>query len=179
MLQSRLIGYLIFSNIKDLFYHVQAGCPCPFFDCSILDELAQSCKDLTENENYQFCFEEQKKVLVECLNNCKVIDCNTDCYDSFNADLQKCPCAQECPCEWLFMHQFIFLLAFYWKLKSLTFFQDDCPCENYDCDSIKRTNTSILILYSEFNYYKDQYILNNDGSKLLIQKYPISWTIIF
>ena len=42
-----------------------AGCPCPDFDCSLLNELAESCLDLTENENYQFCFEEQRNLLNE------------------------------------------------------------------------------------------------------------------
>ena len=69
---------------------------------------------------------------------------------------------------------FFYLFCVLLKIEDLNFFQDDCPCENYDCDLIKRTNTSILILYSYLNYDKDQYVLNHDGSKLLIQKYPIS-----
>ena len=76
-----------------------AGCPCPDFDCSLLNELAESCLDLTENENYQFCFEEQRNLLNECLNSCKVMDCNFECNEKFAVNIQKCPCGQECPCE--------------------------------------------------------------------------------
>ena len=76
-----------------------AGCPCPDFDCSLLNELGESCLDLTENENYQFCFEEQRNLLFKCLNNCKVMDCNIECNEKFAVDIQKCSCGQKCPCE--------------------------------------------------------------------------------
>ena len=45
-------------------------------------------------------------------------------------------------------------------------FSADCPCENFDCDSIEASNTTVLILYSSSDFSKDQFLLNPDGGKL-------------
>ena len=66
----------------------------------------------------------------------------------------------------LFLNLFLELLI---KVK-LFFVLADCPCESYNCDRIQGSNTSILILYSNTGYTKDQHILNPDGSKFLVLK---------
>ena len=77
-----------------------AGCPCPDFDCDLLNELADSCLDLSTNENYQFCYQDQKRSLVACLDQCKTYECAGNCTAKFDADLEKCPCGPECPSEY-------------------------------------------------------------------------------
>ena len=76
-----------------------SGLPCPEFDCILLKELADSCKNLAKNENYQFCYEVNRNVMFKCLNNCQVFECNAACYEKFDKDIKKCPCAPECPGE--------------------------------------------------------------------------------
>ena len=78
------------------------GCPCDQFNCDLLNELAESCLNLTQNENYQFCYEQQRNALVECLDGCEVYDCTEKCNEKFGTDLQKCPCAPQCPCKPIF-----------------------------------------------------------------------------
>ena len=66
----------------------------------------------------------------------------------------------------IFLNLFLKLLM---KVK-LFFVLADCPCESYNCDRIQGSNTSVLILYSNTGYTKDQHILNPDGSKCLVHK---------
>ena len=134
-----------------------AGCPCPNFDCDLLNELADSCLDLSTNENYQFCYHDQKQSLVECLDKCEVFGCLTECWEKFDSDVKRCPCAPGCPSKYFDYDQGAVKFSFL----------ADCPCENYDCDAIQGANTSILILYSYNNYAFDQHVLSPDGSKLL------------
>jgi len=122
-----------------------SGCPCPNFDCDLLNELADSCLDLSSNTNYQFCYDEQKIALLECMRECKVYECNALCQETFGSELEKCPCAPKCP--------------------------SDCPCESYNCNAIEGTNTSILILYSYTNYAYDQHVLSPDGSSRVLDAF--------
>ena len=55
-----------------IFYHfISAGCPCEDFDCSLLDDFAESCKDPGNNENYQKfpinCLLKEKVLVVDLL----------------------------------------------------------------------------------------------------------------
>ena len=43
------------------FENITGGCPCESFNCDSLNEIAESCKDLTSNKNYQFCYMSNKK----------------------------------------------------------------------------------------------------------------------
>ena len=76
-----------------------AGCPCETFDCDLLNELADSCLDLSLNENFQFCYEDLKRSQVECQNKCTVYECMEKCNEEFDSNLQNCPCAPKCPCK--------------------------------------------------------------------------------
>ena len=87
------------STLISLIMNYSAGCPCPDFDCDLLNELADSCLDLSTNENYQFCYQDQKKTLVECLDNCDVFECVRKCSETFETDVEQCPCAPKCPCK--------------------------------------------------------------------------------
>ena len=79
-----------------------AGCPCESFDCDSLNEIAESCKDPASNKNYQFCYDEQKTSMDQCLEKCKTPDCHLNCAATFEKQLQRCPCAKECPCKIFF-----------------------------------------------------------------------------
>ena len=57
------------------------------------------------------------------------------------------------------------LNEFVWNV---IFFIADCPCDSYNCDQIRGSNTSFLILYSFDDYAYDQHVLHPDGSKYLI-----------
>ena len=76
-----------------------AGCPCEHFDCNLLNELADSCLELSQNENFQFCYEDLKQSQVECQNKCDVYECMEKCYKEFDSSLENCPCAPKCPCK--------------------------------------------------------------------------------
>ena len=78
---------------------ISDGCPCPAFDCSILDELSESCSDLKSNENYQICYEKEKKKLNECLDGCGDSVCQKICSLTFHGALENCPCGSNCPCK--------------------------------------------------------------------------------
>jgi len=80
-----------------------AGCPCKSFDCDSLNEIAESCKDPALNKNYQFCHDEQKTSLIQCLEKCKTFDCNLKCTATFDEQLERCPCAPQCPSKIVFI----------------------------------------------------------------------------
>ena len=75
------------------------GCPCESFDSDAINEIAESYKDLSSNKNYQFCYDEQKTSLDQCFQKCKAYDCYEKCYATFDAELERCPCAPKCPCK--------------------------------------------------------------------------------
>ena len=81
---------------------------------------------------------------------------------TFDAELERCPCAPKCPCKSteFFNNKFI--------VNVLNILSADCPCESYNCENIENSETSVLILYSDTNFAKDQYVLNRDGSKFNI-----------
>ena len=81
------------------FENITGGCPCESFNCDSLNEIAESCKDLTSNKNYQFCYEEQKTTLDQCLQKCETYECFGKCSATFEAELERCPCAPKCPCK--------------------------------------------------------------------------------
>ena len=81
------------------FWNITGGCPCESFDCDSLNEIAESCKDLTSNKNYQYCYDEQKTSLLQCFEKCEAYDCYGECYATFDGDLQTCPCAPKCLCK--------------------------------------------------------------------------------
>ena len=81
------------------FWNITGGCPCESFDCDSLNEIAESCKDLTSNKNYQFCYKEQKTSRDQCLKKCETYECFGKCYATFEAELERCPCALKCPCK--------------------------------------------------------------------------------
>ena len=82
---------------------ISAGCPCESFDCDSLNEIAESCKDQASNKNYQFCYDEQRTSLNQCLDKCETYDCHFQCSETFEEQLERCPCAQQCPCK-LFLY---------------------------------------------------------------------------
>ena len=81
------------------FQNIIGGCPCESFDCDSLYDIAESCKDLTSNKNYQFCYEEQKTSRDQCLKKCETYECFGMCYATLEAELERCPCAAKCPCK--------------------------------------------------------------------------------
>ena len=83
---------------------ISDGCPCPEFDCSILDELSESCSDLQSNENYQICYENEKRKLNECLDGCNDSICQKICSVTFHSALENCPCGSNCPCKILIIY---------------------------------------------------------------------------
>merc|ERR1712227_816678 len=123
----------------------QDGCPCKEFDCSILDDFAESCKEPNDNENYQRCAKVQKYEFDQCVDTCDGPTCSQKCATEYYLAIENCPCAKNCPY--------------------------DCPCQYYDCESgtnptspvststtsiastttttASSTNTSILILYND------------------------------
>ena len=87
------LSHLYFYNFKHIYI---AGCPCENFDCDLLNELADSCRDLSSNENFQFCYQDLKRSLVECQDQCEVYDCMLECYEKYDSELEKCPCGPKC-----------------------------------------------------------------------------------
>ena len=72
----------------------------PFNLANIYTILTEAtCKDLTSNKNYQFCYEEQKTSLIQCLEKCEAYECYGKCSAAFDAELERCPCAPKCPCK--------------------------------------------------------------------------------
>jgi len=130
-----------------------AGCPCESFDCDSLNEIAESCKDQASNKNYQFCYDEQKTSLNQCLEQCETYDCHFQCSETFEEHLQRCPCAPKCP--------------------------SDCPCESYNCDAIENSETSVLILFSNTNFAYDQHVLDREGGKYKIFLIEMLFIILF
>ena len=76
-----------------------AGCPCEEFDCAVLDDFAQSCKDISSNENYQKCAQEQKAKFDECFEKCENPTCILECTAQLDDAIRNCPCAENCPCK--------------------------------------------------------------------------------
>ena len=95
---------------------VLAGCPCESFDCDSLNEIAESCKDPESNKNYQFCYDEQKNSVIQCWEKCVAYDCHVKCSEIFEEQLERCPCAPQCPCN-----IFFFLIYFSWRQIKLCF----------------------------------------------------------
>lgn len=81
-------------SIKIEFF--KGGCPCEHFDCELLNPLAESCLNLSSNENYQFCLGEAKHDLNVCIGHCDDQSCATECTDQFNKMLENCPCSSNC-----------------------------------------------------------------------------------
>ena len=78
---------------------ISAGCPCKEFDCSVLDDFAESCKEPINNENYQRCAQVQKDEFDECVDNCDGPTCSEKCGTEYSLAIQNCPCAKNCPCK--------------------------------------------------------------------------------
>ena len=75
------------------------GCPCPAFDCNLLDQLADSCLDLSENQNWLQCKSEANSILVRCSDECADQGCSDACTDSYELSLKNCPCGTNCKGE--------------------------------------------------------------------------------
>ena len=80
-------------------YFISAGCPCAEFDCSILDDFAESCNDPINNENYQSCAQVQEDDFIECVHNCDGPTCSQNCAAQYSLAIENCPCAKNCPCK--------------------------------------------------------------------------------
>ena len=78
---------------------ILAGCPCKEFDCSVLDDFAESCKEPNYNDNYQRCAQVQKNEFDECVDNCDGPTCSEKCGSEYIQAIRNCPCAQNCPCK--------------------------------------------------------------------------------
>ena len=78
---------------------ILAGCPCEDFDCSILDDFAESCKDPSGNQNYQKCAQVQKDELDYCIDGCEGPTCSQNCATEYYLAIENCPCANNCPCK--------------------------------------------------------------------------------
>ena len=83
---------------------ISAGCPCEEFDCSILDDFAESCKDPSKNENYQRCAKVQEDEFIECVHKCDGPTCSEKCGNEYSLAIQNCPCAKKCPCKFHSYH---------------------------------------------------------------------------
>ena len=105
ILFKNILNHNLLKIFKNLYHIIQKlsfiskGCPCPAFDCSILDELSEACSDLKSNENYQICYEKEKKKLNECLDGCNDSVCQKICSLTFHGALENCPCGSNCPCK--------------------------------------------------------------------------------
>ena len=78
---------------------ISAGCPCKDFDCTLLDDFAESCKDPSNNENYQRCAQVQKDELDYCIDGCDSPICSKNCATVYSLAIDNCPCAKNCPCK--------------------------------------------------------------------------------
>jgi len=83
-------------------------------------------------------------LLIQCLEKSKTFDRHLKCTAVFEEQLERCPCAPQCP--------------------------SDCPCESYDCDAIENSETSVLILYS-YDFASDQHVLDRDGSFRVLDEF--------
>ena len=75
-----------------------AGCPCPEFNCNLLDPLAESCKDLSTNQNWVKCEEMAEHEFDRCMHQCENEACKDACMKNLDLALDNCPCGTNCKC---------------------------------------------------------------------------------
>ena len=75
------------------------GCPCPEFDCDLLDPYAESCLDPLTNPNFLFCKNEARESAIACEEACLTPTCISDCWSGYTEDLKNCPCEETCHCK--------------------------------------------------------------------------------
>jgi len=101
-----------------IFLH-SVDCPCPEFDCGLLDSTPGACSDPESNPDAQMCYDISVEAFVQCVNNCGINNnCISECESTLNDAVEECPCGSGCP--------------------------SGCPCPNYDCAPPDVTTTPMI-----------------------------------
>ena len=58
--------------------------------------LAESCQDPSQNENSTRCRKMANDKNAKCVNKCMDINCNDDCWNQYQIDIDNCPCGINC-----------------------------------------------------------------------------------
>ena len=74
------------------------GCPCDGYEScwACEEEIAESCQDPEQNENFIGCRQIANDNFVLCANNCNGLECYENCLNQQETDLDNCPCGVNC-----------------------------------------------------------------------------------
>ena len=93
--------YIIYNNfykIYNILFLFTGGCPCDGCDTcwNCEDEITETCRDPSLNENVTGCRKIANDKQVHCAQKCMDIECYDACWNLYQIDINNCPCGVNC-----------------------------------------------------------------------------------